>query len=106
LTTDQILTGVALIVVLAVGSQVLANRLRIPALIVLLPAGFIAGTLTSDVDPSELLGSAFQPLVSLSVALILYDAGLALDLRKLTGTSSGRGSLNAMRQGRRYRAPR
>jgi NhaP-type Na+/H+ or K+/H+ antiporter len=85
LTTDQVLTGVALIVVLAVGSQVLASRLRVPALIVLLPAGFIAGTLTSDVDPTKLLGPAFQPLVSLSVALILYDAGLGLDLRKLTG---------------------
>lgn len=39
-----------LIVVLAVGSQVLA------------------GALTSDVDPERLLGAAFQPLVSLAVA--------------------------------------
>jgi NhaP-type Na+/H+ or K+/H+ antiporter len=31
---------VGLILVLAVGSQVLASRLRIPALIILLPAGF------------------------------------------------------------------
>jgi NhaP-type Na+/H+ or K+/H+ antiporter len=85
LTTNQVLTGVALIVVLAVGSQVLASRLRIPALIILLPAGFIAGILTSDVNPTKLLGPAFEPLVSLSVALILYDAGLGLDLRKLTG---------------------
>ena len=85
MTTDQVLTGVSLIVVLAVGSQVLASRLCIPALIVMLPAGFIAGLLTSDVNPSRLLGPAFQPLVSLSVALILYDAGLGLDLRKLTG---------------------
>jgi NhaP-type Na+/H+ or K+/H+ antiporter len=85
MTTDQILTGVSLILVLAVGSQVLASRLRIPALIVMLPAGFIAGLLTSDVNPTRLLGPTFQPLVSLSVALILYDAGLGLDLRKLTG---------------------
>ncbi len=70
---------------LAVGSQVLASRIRVPALIVLLPAGFIAGTLTSDVNPQRLLGPAFQPLVSLSVAVILYDAGLGLDMRKLTG---------------------
>jgi NhaP-type Na+/H+ or K+/H+ antiporter len=59
--------------------------LRIPALIVLLPAGFVAGTLTSDVNPEKLLGAAFEPLVSLAVAVILYDAGLSLDLRKLTG---------------------
>jgi NhaP-type Na+/H+ or K+/H+ antiporter len=84
-TTDQILAGVGLILVLAVGSQVLASRLRIPALIILLPAGFIAGAVSSDVNPERLLGPSFEPLVSLSVAVILYDAGLDLDLRKLRG---------------------
>jgi NhaP-type Na+/H+ or K+/H+ antiporter len=84
-SADQVLFGVGLILVLAVGSQILASRLRIPALIILLPAGFTAGALTSDVNPERLLGSAFQPLVSLAVAVILYDAGLALDLAKLRG---------------------
>ncbi len=41
--------------------------------------------LTSDVNPEKLLGPAFEPLVSLAVAVILYEAGLSLDLRKLTG---------------------
>jgi NhaP-type Na+/H+ or K+/H+ antiporter len=84
-TTDQVLLGVGLILVLAVGSQVLASRLRIPALIILLPAGFAAGAITTDINPERLLGAAFQPLVSLAVAVILYDAGLALDLGKLRG---------------------
>ena len=84
-TTDQILFGVGLILVLATASQVLAVRLRVPALIILLPAGFIAGALTTDVNPQRLLGAAFQPLVSLAVAVILYDAGLALDMGKLRG---------------------
>src|SRR6516225_8445509 len=78
MSTDQILFGLGLILVLAVGSQVLASRLRIPALIILLPAGFTAGVLTTDVNPDRLLGAAFQPLVSLAVAVILYDSGLAL----------------------------
>ena len=85
MTTNEILIGLGLIVLLAVGSQVLASRLRIPALIVLLPVGFAAGALTSDVNPAKLLGPAFQPMVSLAVAVILYDAGLGLELRKLTG---------------------
>src|SRR4029077_12115874 len=54
--TNQVLLGVGLIPVLAVGSQVLASRLRMPAIIVLLPAGFIAGALTTDVNPQLLLG--------------------------------------------------
>jgi hypothetical protein len=39
MTTNQVLFGFGLIVVLAVGSQVLASRLRIPALVILLPVG-------------------------------------------------------------------
>jgi NhaP-type Na+/H+ or K+/H+ antiporter len=85
MSTDQVLLGVGLIVVLAVGSQVVASRLRIPALIILLPAGFAAGALTTDVNPQHLLGAAFQPLVSLAVAVILYDSGLALQWGKVRG---------------------
>ncbi|WP_042415464.1 cation:proton antiporter [Streptacidiphilus anmyonensis] len=85
MTSEQILVGAGLTVVLAVGSQVLASRLRIPAIIVLLPAGFAAGAATTWVHPDELIGPSFVPLVSLAVAVILYDAGLGLDLRRLTG---------------------
>ncbi|MFF2009702.1 cation:proton antiporter [Streptomyces sp. NPDC058195] len=85
MTADQVMVGAGLIVVLAVGSQVLASRLRVPALLVLLPAGFVAGALTDTVHPDELLGGAFSPLVSLAVAVILYEAGLGLELGRLGG---------------------
>jgi NhaP-type Na+/H+ or K+/H+ antiporter len=84
-TTDQIYIGVSLTLALAVGCQVIGARLRIPALILLLPVGFVAGWLTDDVNPNNLLGASFQPLVSLAVAVILYDSGLGLRLSKLTG---------------------
>ena len=85
MTTNQVLIGVGLIVVLAVGSQILAGCLRVPALIVLLPVGLAGGALIDEVDPERLLGPAFSPLVSLAVAVILYDAGLGLDLARLKG---------------------
>src|SRR3974377_435804 len=85
MSTDQILFGVGLILVLSVGSEVVASRLRIPARILMLPAGFTAGALTTDVNPDRLLGAAFQPLVSLAVAVILYDSGLALEWGKVQG---------------------
>src|SRR5262249_52270609 len=88
MSADQVLFGVGLILVLAVGSQVLASRLRIPALIILLPTGFTAGALTTDVNPNRLLGAAFQPLVSLAVAVILYDSGLALQWGKVRGRAA------------------
>ena len=84
-TTSHVLLGVGLIVVLAVGSQVLASRLRIPPVALLLPVGFIAGMVTSNVNLHRLLGSAFLPLVWLAVAVLLYYSGLSVNLRFLTG---------------------
>lgn len=84
MTEEQILLGIGLVVVLAVGSQILASRLRVPSLIVLLPVGFTAGALTDVVHPDQLVPD-FTSLVSLAVAVILYDAGLGLDLRHLQG---------------------
>lgn len=56
MSADQILLGLGLTVVLAVGAQVIANRLRIPALILLLLFGFTAGAATDVVRPTQLLG--------------------------------------------------
>ncbi|MFI5773082.1 cation:proton antiporter [Streptomyces sp. NPDC051658] len=85
MTADEVMVGVGLVVVLAVGSQLLASRLRVPALLILLPVGFVAGALTDNVDPGKLLGDAFSPLVSLAVAVILYEAGLGLEIGRLRG---------------------
>ncbi|HZC26147.1 MAG TPA: hypothetical protein VE287_03925, partial [Actinopolymorphaceae bacterium] len=71
MTTEQLLVGVSLTLVLAVGSQLVAGRLHLPALIVLLPVGFTFGALTDVVDAKDLLGPLFQPVVSFSVAVIL-----------------------------------
>ncbi|THA75208.1 sodium:proton exchanger [Streptomyces sp. A0642] len=85
MTDDEIYLGITLTLVLATGSQILASKLRVPALIILLPAGFAAGALTDVIHPDKLMGQNFDVLVSMSVAVILYDAGLGLNLRKLTG---------------------
>jgi hypothetical protein len=59
-----------------VGSQLLSRRLRVPAIVVLLPAGFVAGIATDDVHPAALLGSLYEPFVSIAVGVILFEAGL------------------------------
>ncbi|WP_030154207.1 cation:proton antiporter [Streptomyces sp. NRRL S-244] len=85
MSENDVLLGIALTVALAAVCQILAGKLRIPALILLLPVGFAAGALTDVIHPDQLIGDDFSALVSLSVAVILYDAGLGLDLRNLTG---------------------
>ena len=82
---DQVWIGVSLALALAVGCQIVGSKLRFPALLLLRPAGFIAGAVTDNINPNNLLGASFQPLVSLAVAVILYDAGLGPNLSKLKG---------------------
>jgi NhaP-type Na+/H+ or K+/H+ antiporter len=87
MTTDEVLLGVGLTLAIAATAQVVASRLRIPALIILLPAGFLAGAFVDDLDPQNLLGDTFGPLVSLAVAIVLYDAGLGLRIAHLRGNT-------------------
>jgi NhaP-type Na+/H+ or K+/H+ antiporter len=83
LTTNEILTGLGLVIVLGLGCRLLADRLRLPAIVLLLGVGFLAGIVTDDIHPDKLFGDTFQPLVSLGVGLILFEAGLRLRFDEL-----------------------
>lgn len=83
MSMNEILLGLGLVLVLAVSSQLLARPLRVPAIVVLLPAGFLAGMATDDVHPDELLGPLYQPFVAIAVGVILFEAGLRLSLGEL-----------------------
>ena len=83
LSENQIIAGLGLVVVLAIGSRLLAQRCRVPAIVLLLPVGFLAGAITDDVKPEELFGDAFQPIVAFGVGLILFEAGLRLRFSEL-----------------------
>jgi NhaP-type Na+/H+ or K+/H+ antiporter len=83
MSTNQTLFGLGLVLVLAVSSQLVARPLRAPALVVLLPAGFLAGIATGDVHPDNLLGSLYQPFVSIAVGVILFEAGLRLSFEEV-----------------------
>ncbi len=86
-TTDDVLLGLGLVTVLAVGSQLVAGRLGVPAIVALLPAGFLAGIATVDVHPDQLLGDLYQPFVSVAVGIVLFEAGLRLSWRELEGST-------------------
>jgi NhaP-type Na+/H+ or K+/H+ antiporter len=87
MSSSDIFVGFGLTVILAVACQIAAGRLRIPAIIVLLPVGFFAGRLVTELNPQKTLGPAFSPLVALAVAVILFDGGLELRFRDLEGDS-------------------
>jgi NhaP-type Na+/H+ or K+/H+ antiporter len=85
MSSSQIFVGLGLILALAVACQIVAARFGLPAIILLLPVGFAAGALTTAVDPQQIFGAAFSPMVSLAVALILFDGGLDLVSENLKG---------------------
>ncbi|RLC57733.1 MAG: hypothetical protein DRI30_03740 [Chloroflexi bacterium] len=83
MTAEEILLRLAGVLAAGVGAQWLAWRLRFPSILLLLVAGFILGPVTGFVDPKELFGDLLLPLVSVAVAVILFEGGLSLRLRDL-----------------------
>ncbi|WP_420452619.1 cation:proton antiporter [Ilumatobacter sp.] len=78
----------ALIVGAGMAAQWIAWRTQLPSIIALLIAGLALGPFTGLLDPDELLGDTLFPLVSLSVALILFEGGLDLPPRELRNTGT------------------
>ncbi|WP_417239172.1 cation:proton antiporter [Celeribacter halophilus] len=79
----------ALVGALGVGSQWLAWRLKLPAIVLMLAAGLIVGPALDILDPQRDIGDLVQPLISLAVAVILFEGGLTLDLHKLGDARKG-----------------
>lgn len=71
------------IFVLGIVAQWTAWWVRLPSILLLLTAGILAGPVTGWLHPDELFGELMLPLVSLSVAVILYEGGLNLRTREL-----------------------
>lgn len=84
--THQLLLGIAAIIVLGISAQWLAWAMKVPAILFLLLFGFCVGPLAQWVrgdkllNPDQLLGNVLFPVVSLSVAVILFEGGLTLNL--------------------------
>lgn len=84
--TEHLMIGVALILVLGISAQWLAWKLRLPSILVLLVFGFIAGPITHILDPDEILGDLLFPVVSISVAIILFEGGLSMKRSEIKTT--------------------
>jgi NhaP-type Na+/H+ or K+/H+ antiporter len=80
---ESLLVGLAGVVILGVGAQWVSWRLKLPAIPFLLLAGFLAGSVTGFIDPDAMFGDLLFPVVSLSVAVILFEGGLSLDIAEL-----------------------
>ena len=81
--SEDIIAGIAIILALGLAAQWLAVKLRLPSILLLLATGILVGPVFGIIDPDELFGNLLFPLVSISVALILYEGGLDLRVSEL-----------------------
>lgn len=73
------------IIVLGIAAQWVAWRLRLPSILVLLLTGLTVGPLTGLLKPDAMFGELLFPGVSIAVAVILFEGGLALKFAELSG---------------------
>lgn len=69
--------------VLGLGCQWLAWRLKLPAILFLLIAGIVIGPVTGIFQPNDMFGDLLFPLISLSVAIILFEGSLTLNFKEI-----------------------
>ena len=85
---DDIVLKLAVVGVAGIAAQWFAWRLHLPAIVLLLVAGFVAGPATGFLNPAEDFGSIYRPIVSIAVAIILFEGGLTLNFKEISETST------------------
>lgn len=82
---NTILLSIAGIGVLGIFCQWIAWWARLPAILFLLIVGILVGPVFGLLDPDALFGKLLFPIVSLSVAVILFEGSLTLNFEDIRG---------------------
>ncbi|MCK9609021.1 MAG: cation:proton antiporter [Methylomonas sp.] len=82
---DQAILTLAGIGIISILCQWIAWRVKLPAILFLLVAGIAAGPGTGWLNPDETFGNLLLPIVSLSVAVILFEGSLTLKIKEIQG---------------------
>jgi NhaP-type Na+/H+ or K+/H+ antiporter len=74
---------VALALAAGMLGQAVAAHLRLPGIVILIALGAVLGPDVANLVQPESLGSGLMGLVGFAVAVILFEGGMSLDLRRL-----------------------
>ncbi len=85
----QVVLSIVRVAGLGAGTQWLAWHLKKPAIILLAAVGLIMGPGLDLIRPSQEFGNFLRAVVSLGVAIILFEGGLSLQLRELKDAAIG-----------------
>lgn len=75
---------IMLIGVLGIGSQWLAWKFNIPAIVVMSIAGLIVGPFLGIMNPEESFGDLYRPIISVAVAIILFEGSIDLNRKEVS----------------------
>ncbi len=80
---EEVFVQLAAILVLGILGHWISWKLHLPSILILLLTGFIVGPVLHWIDPDRLFGEGLFPIVSLAVAIILFEGGLSLSYKQL-----------------------
>ncbi len=87
--SEHMMLAIALIGILGSMAQWLGWWLKLPSILLLLVLGIVLGKpVTGLIDPDLLFGDLLFPMVSLAVAVILFEGALTLNFRQIRGLES------------------
>lgn len=81
--SSELTLQIAIAVLAGISAQVVGEYLRVPSIVFLLLFGILLGSDCFDVLHPQDLGVGLEVLVALSVAIILFEGGLNLELKEL-----------------------
>ncbi|MGB5740407.1 MAG: sodium:proton antiporter, partial [Woeseia sp.] len=85
----HILLAIVTVTGLGIAAQWVAWQFKLPAIVLLAAFGLIMGPGLGLIDPSADFGVYLRPVVSLCVAIILFEGGLSLHLNELKEAAKG-----------------
>ncbi|WP_215141176.1 cation:proton antiporter [Exiguobacterium qingdaonense] len=80
---EDMMIGFSLLVLIGALSQLLAWRYDFPAILIMTIAGILVGPIFGWLEPNQILGDLYSPLISIAVALILFEGSLSLEFKEI-----------------------
>src|SRR5690625_819001 len=79
----SLLMTIMLILLLGIGSQWLAWRYRMLAIVIMSITGLVVGPFLGIINPEEAFGDLYDPIISVAVAIILFEGSLSLRFKEI-----------------------
>jgi len=88
-STTYLLTAFVVVMIIGIFSHMLGKILKVPSIVFLLIAGIILGPEVTGIINADSFGNGIELFVAFSVAIIVFDGGLDIDIRQIRKIQKG-----------------